>query len=212
MTRTRLEDMGFDVMVSNLGIRRDRDPEVERRKRSSGNVALAVWHISKRCAAVSRFRIADPDGETNLVEGRDCVKGREQGRFSLSYSIIRGVCHHQCLSWPTLTHTATRTHVCTGLQCIYINNDLTYRHTFTSIVLSLADLVLPPAFLLRCLSSTSLKCLIPFRCVFSDWGRLVLRSDLHPTRPRFLELHDKMLANPLFPSSAQVARSSIFRL
>jgi len=24
-----------------------------------------------------------------------------------------------------------------------------------------------------------------FRCVFSDWGRLVLRSDLHPTRPRF---------------------------
>jgi len=28
--------MGFDVMVSNLGIRWDRDPEAERRKRSSG--------------------------------------------------------------------------------------------------------------------------------------------------------------------------------
>jgi len=72
MTRTRLENMGFDVMVSNLGIRSDRDPEVERRKRSSGNVALVVWHTSKRCAAVSRFSIVDPDGETNLVEGRDC--------------------------------------------------------------------------------------------------------------------------------------------
>jgi len=85
MTRTRLDNMGFDVMVSNLGIRRDRDPEVERRKRSSGNVALTVWHISKRCAAISRFPIADPDGETNLVEGRDCVKDRERGRPSLSY-------------------------------------------------------------------------------------------------------------------------------
>jgi len=36
MTRTRLENMGFDVMVSNLGIMWDRDPEVEGKKRSGG--------------------------------------------------------------------------------------------------------------------------------------------------------------------------------
>ena len=36
MTRTRPEDMGFELVVSNLGIGWDRDPEVERRKRSGG--------------------------------------------------------------------------------------------------------------------------------------------------------------------------------
>ena len=84
---------------------------------------------------------------------------------------------------------------------LYQQWNLTYRHTFTSIVVSSADLVLPPAFLLRCFSCMSMKCLIPSRCVCSGWHRLLLRSDLHSTRPRFLELHYKMLANPLFSSS-----------
>ena len=60
------------------------------------------------------------------------------------------------------------------------------------------NLVLPPELLLRCFSYMSLKCLISPRCVCSDWRQLIPQSDLHPTRRRFLELYDKMLANPLF--------------
>jgi len=63
MTRTRLKDMGFDVMLSNLGLggigilRSREESEVV----ASGNDILAVWHISKRCAAASRFLTADSD-------------------------------------------------------------------------------------------------------------------------------------------------------
>jgi len=35
----------------------------------------------------------------------------------------------------------------------------------------------------------SMKYPIPSRCVSLDWRRLILRADLRPTRPRFLELH-----------------------
>ena len=63
------------------------------------------------------------------------------------------------------------------------------------------NLVPPPELLLRCFSYMSLKCLISSRCVCSHWRQLIPQSDLHPTRRRFLELYDKMLANPLFLQS-----------
>lgn len=47
----------------------------------------------------------------------------------------------------------------------------------------------------------SLKTLMLARCVSSDWRRLVSLADLHPTRRRFWELYDNMLANPLFLES-----------
>jgi len=80
--------------------------------------------------------------ETDPVEGRDCVKDMGRGQPSLSYPMTRGMCHDQCLSWPTLRHAATRTQVWTGLQCIYQQRDLAYRHTFTSIVVPSTLLIL----------------------------------------------------------------------
>jgi len=60
------------------------------------------------------------------------------------------------------------------------------------------NLVLPQTLLLRCFSFMSLKCLVFSRCVCSDWRKLVPLSEIHPTRRRFLELYDRMLANHLF--------------
>lgn len=61
--------------------------------------------------------------ETNPVEGRDCVKDGT-GTTLVILSITRGMYHHHCLYWPTLTQAATRTQVWTGLQCIYIKNGI----------------------------------------------------------------------------------------
>ena len=63
------------------------------------------------------------------------------------------------------------------------------------------NLVLPQTLLLRCFSCMDLQCLIFSRCVCSDWRRLLPLSDIHPTRRRFLELYDRMLANKLFLES-----------
>ena len=63
------------------------------------------------------------------------------------------------------------------------------------------NLVLPQTLLLRCFSFMSLKCLISSRCVCSDWRNLVPFSEIRPTRRRFLELYDRMLANHLFLES-----------
>jgi len=63
------------------------------------------------------------------------------------------------------------------------------------------NLVLPQMLLLHCFSYMDLKCLIFSRCVCSYWRRLVPPSDIHPTRRRFLELYDRMLANDLFLES-----------
>jgi len=80
-----------------------------------------------------------------------------------------------------------------ALDAVVTSNNMLLPPVVTS-----GNLVLPPTLLLRCFSSMSLKCLISSRCVCSDWRRLVPHSDIHPTRRRFLELFDKMLANPLF--------------
>ena len=68
-------------------------------------------------------------------------------------------------------------------------------------VVTLGNSVLPATLLLRCFSFMTLKCLISSRSVCSDWRRLVPHSEIHPTRRRFLELYDRMLANPFFLQS-----------
>jgi len=59
--------MGIQPDDVELGILRSRE---EGEAVAPGNDPLAVWHIGKRPAAVSRFLIADPDLRESRNESR----------------------------------------------------------------------------------------------------------------------------------------------